>query len=290
MVRNDRILANPFKKVDKVDEAGTKKRERRAFTEEELKRLISASPDHRALAYFTAARSGLRYQELKELEWRDVVFQDDSSHFHVRASTTTNKKEARLPLVPQLRDWLLEFRSSSASDTEKIFRSVPRPETLYKDLKSAGIPRIDKTDRFLGWHSFRVAWATFLHLNDVPKRTTMEFMRHSDRKLTNKVYTDRTLLPLAERVLKLPELEGVLHIRIQNSGKTGQNVSQAGEIITKNQITEVVDNESSSRSLSQVVGDRLMVPRAGLEPARLHRQWILSPQRLPIPPPGPIKE
>ena len=32
-----------------------------------------------------------------------------------------------------------------------------------------------------------------------------------------------------------------------------------------------------------------MVPRAGIEPARPHGQWILSPQRLPIPPPGPIK-
>ncbi len=28
-----------------------------------------------------------------------------------------------------------------------------------------------------------------------------------------------------------------------------------------------------------------MVPRAGLEPARPQRRWILSPLRLPIPPP-----
>ena len=28
-----------------------------------------------------------------------------------------------------------------------------------------------------------------------------------------------------------------------------------------------------------------MVPRAGLEPARSYEHWILSPRRLPIPPP-----
>ena len=31
--------------------------------------------------------------------------------------------------------------------------------------------------------------------------------------------------------------------------------------------------------------DSYMVPRAGLEPARPQRRWILSPLRLPIPPP-----
>ena len=33
-----------------------------------------------------------------------------------------------------------------------------------------------------------------------------------------------------------------------------------------------------------------MVPRAGLEPARDFSQRILSPQRLPIPPPGQDEE
>ena len=38
--------------------------------------------------------------------------------------------------------------------------------------------------------------------------------------------------------------------------------------------------------LTVVLSALVMVPRAGLEPARPFGQRILSPQRLPIPPPG----
>jgi hypothetical protein len=62
--RMGRIKTNPLKFVGKVDERGQSKRIRRAFTDDELRRLVAAS-DWRGLVYFTAARTGLRREELR---------------------------------------------------------------------------------------------------------------------------------------------------------------------------------------------------------------------------------
>ena len=61
--RVGRIKANPLKFVGKVDERGQKKRVRRAFTDDELRKLIEGSGS-RGIIYFTAARTGLRQEEL----------------------------------------------------------------------------------------------------------------------------------------------------------------------------------------------------------------------------------
>src|ERR1035441_8068558 len=69
--RVGRIKANPLKHVGKVEERGQRRRERRAFTDEELVKLITGSGP-RGIIYFTAARTGLRQEELRQLQWGDV--------------------------------------------------------------------------------------------------------------------------------------------------------------------------------------------------------------------------
>ena len=46
---------------------------------------------------------------------------------------------------------------------------------------------------------------TYLQGNGVNSRVAMELMRQSDRKLTDKIYTDSNLLPLGEAVHNLPD-------------------------------------------------------------------------------------
>jgi hypothetical protein len=55
----------------------------------------------------------------------------------------------------------------------------------------------------------------------------MKLMRHSDIKLTAKVYTDETQLPIYEAIKGLPRLLGYTQIRAQILGAEGQNVAQA---------------------------------------------------------------
>lgn len=86
MERSGRIKSNPLKFVGKVDERGQKKRLRRAFTDEELRKLIGSS-ESRGIIYFTAARTGLRQEELRQLVWGDVRLDDKVPQIIVRAET-----------------------------------------------------------------------------------------------------------------------------------------------------------------------------------------------------------
>ena len=55
-------------------------------------------------------------------------------------------------------------------------------------------------------------------------------MHHSDRKLTDKIYTDSNLLPLGEVIRNLPDDENLIKILTNISGKSGQNGSNSVKI------------------------------------------------------------
>jgi len=95
-IKNRRTLNNPFLVVAKVEVRGKQVR-RRAYTDDELNRLVGVSPKRRLL-YLTAAYTGLRFNELKELLVLDTHLGDANPHFKVRSSTIKNKKDAFIPM------------------------------------------------------------------------------------------------------------------------------------------------------------------------------------------------
>ena len=54
----------------------------------------------------------------------------------------------------------------------------------------------------------------------------MELMRHSDRKLTDKIYTDSNLLPTGEVIRNLPDDENLIKILTKISGTDRQMLTQ----------------------------------------------------------------
>jgi integrase len=62
-----RVGINPLRFAQKAELNGKNKRERRAFTAEELERLCSVS-DRRGFVHRIAARTGIRRGELNEIE------------------------------------------------------------------------------------------------------------------------------------------------------------------------------------------------------------------------------
>ncbi len=64
----------------------------------------------------------------------------------------------------------------------------------------------DELRRFADFHALRYTWATFLQRNGVAQRFAMNLMRHSDIKLTAKVYTDEMQLPVYDSIKSLPRL------------------------------------------------------------------------------------
>ena len=95
----------------------------------------------------------------------------------------------------------------------------------------------------------------------------MELMRHSDRKLTDKIYTDSNLLPTGEVVRNLPDDENLIKILTNISGKSGQNGSNP--VKTGSDKTEP-RNRLEPASLQGKVPKRVfetLVEVAGIEPA-----------------------
>ena len=95
----------------------------------------------------------------------------------------------------------------------------------------------------------------------------MELMRHSDRKLSDKIYTDSNLLPLGEVVRSLPDERPLTNILTNISGKTSRNGSRAGEIEPLEKAAQTALDAASRLELSQSGDSETLVEVAGIEPA-----------------------
>ena len=94
----------------------------------------------------------------------------------------------------------------------------------------------------------------------------MELMRHSDRKLTDKIYTDSNLLPLGVVVRNLPDEENLINILTEISGKTCRNGSRVGEIEPLEKAAKTALHAASRLELSQSGDSETLVEVAGIEP------------------------
>ena len=74
-------------------------------------------------------------------------------------------------------------------------------------LLTLGIPFLDCEDRRFDFHALREMLCTHLHEAGVPTRVAMAMMRHSDARLTMRVYTDEARLPISEGLARLPSFK-----------------------------------------------------------------------------------
>ena len=95
---------------------------------------------------------------------------------------------------------LQELKKGGVQDDELVFKSIPRIERFRRDLINAGITPQDSLGRNAVFHSLRHTLATNLARAGVPIREAMALMRHTDRRLTEKVYTDKNLLGTWEAI------------------------------------------------------------------------------------------
>lgn len=94
----------------------------------------------------------------------------------------------------------------------------------------------------------------------------MALLRHSDMKLTSKVYTDERQLPIYDTVKVLPRLAEHTQIRAQISGAEGQNLSQDDASNGKGSEPLEADNDSLRRDMTVPVASVEMAVRGGFEP------------------------
>jgi hypothetical protein len=191
---------------------------------------------------------------LRQLTWGDIHLDAESPYVVVRAETAKNKTEERVFLLPELVEKLNAYRPARVGSADLVFpKGIPRASRLKVDAERNGIAYRDELGRYGDFHALRYTWATFLQRNGVAQRFAMKLMRHSDIKLTAKVYTDETQLPIYDAIKNLPRLDavpGYTQLYAQILGGRGQNGSQPVATSEGIEPAQVLVNEGVCRGLS----------------------------------------
>lgn len=203
MERQDRLVVNPLQRVEKIKRPDMDS-PIRALSMEELTALLAVSPERRPI-YLLAVTTGLRRNEIDELRWSDVHLDAAHPYLAVRGSTTKNRKSVTIPLHEDAVAELKSLKSRRNNSGGAVFpEKVPDMATFRADLKAAGIREEDDSGRRVIFHSLRHTTATLLAQVGVAARVAQELMRHSDPKLTHRLYTDASQLPTRAAVNRLP--------------------------------------------------------------------------------------
>ncbi len=237
-----RILENPFSGIGLQDSRNDRRRIARSLTTDELKRLLEATRtrplteamtirrgknkgkllakvsdsrrkelvrlgEERRLIYMTAALTGLRANELRTLRVSDLSF-GDVPFLKLESKNEKNRSGSTVPLRADLAAELKAWVESKVRD-ELVFR-VPAGflKIMNRDMRAAGIPKVDADGRVAHVHGLRTTFGTHLSAAGVAPRVAQAAMRHSDISLTMNTYTDARLLDTASAVESLPDLGG----------------------------------------------------------------------------------
>lgn len=179
-----RVVANPVLAVARAREVPTYRR--RALTDDELVRLLAATPPTRRLLYWFAASTGLRRGELFALAVGDAALGTDPA-VTVTAQKAKSRRERVVPLPEDLAAALRDAWGGLAPADRPFARAVDE-RTWDRDLADAGVARETEEGR-VTFHALRVTYCTRLGRAGVPLQVAMRLMGHSDPKLTAAVYT-----------------------------------------------------------------------------------------------------
>lgn len=250
--RNGRFSGNPLQHVSRIETRGREQRLRRAFSSAEMERLLAVAGPRR-LGYLAAVFTGLRRGELRALEWGDLHLDVEHPFIAVRASTTKNHRKAAIPLHAQLAGELRNARPMDVEDGDVVFskETLPSMWWMRRDLQAAGIPFEDGQGRRVDFHALRGSFNTNMARAKVDPHTRQQVMRHSDIRLTLDVYTDKTMLPIAEAIHSLPAFGEDATLCATNLDTSGHLASQRGTNGARLDEAEVPANERISRDLAQ---------------------------------------
>ena len=235
--RLDILPDNPFKSLQKFSESNDIRRVRRALSDEEFSRLITAtrtddsflniSGEEWALLFLTAAETGFRWNELRSLKREQFIdLNTGAPCLSINASNTKNGKAYTQPLRIETAELLynsLRMKLPAASaftlpKYDKGAEAIQHYLTLTGDENNAPIPYRDEADRVFDFHALRGQFATSLARSGVSLAAARELMRHSTVDLTAKHYTHYSLEDRRSALNKLPHYNKFMHNTAKRTG------------------------------------------------------------------------
>lgn len=210
-IRTGLASEDPLRSLDPMNVAIDRRRERRALSIEELRKLLDTTErgpardgtsaaesadgmpgPERAMLYRVAVETGLRRNELHTLKVADLDLADlERGTVRVRSVNAKNRREARLP-----------FRADTAKALAKFVEHRPPLDAVFRcpkdwraaavlraDLAAAEIPYADDVGRVVDFHALRTTFGTLLARSGATLQVAQRLMRHSTPVLTSNIYT-----------------------------------------------------------------------------------------------------
>ncbi|MEE9369369.1 MAG: site-specific integrase [Pontiella sp.] len=222
LVGNEFLQENPISNIKHIPLRGRHSFRRRAFTDNELDALLSSVSEWKRNAYIVAVTTGLRRNEIEQLEVGDLDIVN--GRLLLRGEMTKNGETQYIPLHGDAYSVLRSLTEGKRPE-EKILR-VPHIDTFKEDLKKAGIEYQNARKERADFHSLRHTFCTRLARTGIAPQAAKELMRHSDIKMTTQIYTDVGQLEIDSMISKLPSLFTATNTatkELKNATKTGKN-------------------------------------------------------------------
>jgi len=260
MVLDKRATESPIHYLRKLNEKTDVRRKRRALTNLEIQRLLSATyngpvirgipPHERVLLYLLALETGLRWSESFHLTRDSFELSDKQAAVTVEASYSKNKREDSLPLRRSTAVKFKEyFQSNSMLPNAKAFPHMPNSKVgskiLKVDLESAGISFEDSSGSVCDYHSLRHTFISGLARKNVHPSIARVLARHSDVNLTLTRYTHVILEDKIEAIDKLPEFD--FTNERQAAQATGTDDKNLVHILSKQMLSDKIDEDRSGQ-------------------------------------------
>ena len=252
--KNQRVMGNPLRWVGKLSTVGHQTHQRRAFSAKELHDLFAVSPADRKTLYLMAVNTGIRRGEFMALRWGDLHLEAVQPFVSLRAVTTKNRKADLLPMRAEVVAALREIKPSGVEEAALVFPRFPRIERFRRDLVKAKIQYENETG-IADFHALRYTFCTNLGNAGVPPAVRQALMRHSDSRLTERIYTDKTMLATWSAVDKLPNLteslsQGVSQKLDINGNGTSQNVTHFNGADTEQSPVNIEENHDMALAVA----------------------------------------
>jgi integrase len=222
LTRSKRVASDPLEELKPSNAEADRRRERRVLSVEDLRKMIHAARNSpvsfrglsgrdRAALYGTALGTGFRAEEISCLTPGHFQLTGNNPNVYLSAGETKNGRAVEQPIPVELAAELREYLADQP-DREPVW-----PGTWYQraadmiriDLEAACVPFvIEGRDGplYADLHALRHSFVALLDQSGASLREAMQLARHSDPKLTMRVYGRLRLQDLGNAIGRLPSL------------------------------------------------------------------------------------
>jgi integrase len=216
MIDTGQASESPLRGLRKLNERTDVRRERRAATPDELRKLIATTAAsgelfgmdgrERSLLYRFCAETGLRANEARNLTAGD--FDLDGLTVRVCAGYSKHRETDTVPLREELTEALRGHLTGKLPTGKAFGGSYSRltdrtAEMVQQDLEAAGVAYVDERGRVLDFHGLRHSFVT--NLSHAPSRVAQSLARHKTSAMTDR-YTHVRLNDERAALAMLPDL------------------------------------------------------------------------------------